>query len=322
MIHSKIFYNYCVWNDEEGALWALDNFRDIDILYDNGGIIQSICAKNNTKLLEAALDYFEKKQFSDKDDPYKEAHNKLVEILEEVNDWIDYLSPLHSLINKYIGYDVARLSEVSETEMLVSSRQHDFERLKEDNTTEERDSRESRKDSDDVTIRILPFTTENLECFNYPYWRLNVEAEESYRKGAKADAICKIQKAIRLVAQNSNTTSHIEHKAMVIYNYLRFTDSSWNEMISDIKYQDNLLYYVTEVLSIATARNDAKVEHDIEPLCSQIDLLNLSEKYDKINHINSPDDQNLIEHSVNKMMQEVCLMGNNDSSSELIDHTT
>ncbi|MES2214424.1 MAG: hypothetical protein V4485_00175 [Pseudomonadota bacterium] len=110
-MHSKVFYDYCVWNDEESALWALNSFSDIDTLYDNGGIIRSICTKHNITLLKALIHYFENTQFSDKEgEKYKEAHSKLVEILDEASE---YASPeMNRVISEYLGLDIALLDDV------------------------------------------------------------------------------------------------------------------------------------------------------------------------------------------------------------------
>ncbi len=298
-MHSKLFYNYCVWNDEESALWSLKNFGDVDILYDKEGIINSICTNNNAILLQASLDYFENIQFPDKGEQYKEAHGQLVDILEEVINWIDSSSPVYPIIYRYMYHDIANLNEVAEIALPILSGQDHLQHLKEDATTEERDSSESRKDSDDMAIKLLPFTMENLEILGHPYWCLNTQAEEHYKKGEKSEAICKIQKSIQLVADNSNTTAHIEHKAMVIYNYLRFTDGSWDNIVNNVKHHDRLLHYMTEVLSIAQDMSDDRVTHDIfdlcahkdyimkedentanQELCSQIECFTLSSKHD------------------------------------------
>jgi hypothetical protein len=120
---SKTLYLFCCMDDEVSALQILETFDDLDILYDDGAIVRLVVAKNNTTLLKASLDYFEHKQFSDKGEKYKEAHNKLIEILEESSDGTDSSSAVHSLISEYIGSDIGRLSDVYDAEELALLRQ-------------------------------------------------------------------------------------------------------------------------------------------------------------------------------------------------------
>lgn len=124
VMHSKLLLHFCVCDKEEDALWLLNTFDDIDILYDEGSIVRSICVKNRPHLLKAALDYFENKQFLDKGAQYQDSHHKLLEILEEASDWTDSSSEMHSLISEYLGSDIARLCDVSEAQDLVPSEQH------------------------------------------------------------------------------------------------------------------------------------------------------------------------------------------------------
>ena len=127
-MHSELLHSYCILNDTESASWVLDTFNDIDLLYREGAIINSIVVNNNTHLLQAALDYFENKQFLDKESKkYEEANQKLVEILEEASEWVCTSPDTNAIIFKYLGVDIARLEDVSEADDLAPSRQHSSE---------------------------------------------------------------------------------------------------------------------------------------------------------------------------------------------------
>jgi hypothetical protein len=121
-MHSQIFYDYCVWNDETSALRMLNAFSDIDILYDAGGVIRSICTKNNPRILKATLDYFENRQFPQKDAGYHTARSRLIEILEECDESVGSMSETHSIISEYIGSDIACLDDVAEAGDVHTSR--------------------------------------------------------------------------------------------------------------------------------------------------------------------------------------------------------
>ena len=63
MSTNKNLYDFCRWNETERVVRILNNFKDIDVLYENGSFFDFAISKNNSEICKALLDYFENKQF-------------------------------------------------------------------------------------------------------------------------------------------------------------------------------------------------------------------------------------------------------------------
>lgn len=101
---------------------------------------------------------------------------------------------------------------------------------------------------------------DNMKPLNYKYWLLNLEAVKAHNDGE--EDVCKylITAAASLVIQNPNRLTNKEYKAVVIYNYLRFTnDSSYEHFAS----KNGLLNYMSKALLIAEQVQDKEVVNKV-----------------------------------------------------------
>ena len=119
-MHSSSLYQFCCWDDPEGALLMLNTFDDIDIMYKEGAIIHAIIFNNQSVLLKAVLEYFENKQFPIKDSRYEEASKLLIETLE--NSVEGGNSEISTIVSEYIGSDIAVLHDVSDSQEQVEEK--------------------------------------------------------------------------------------------------------------------------------------------------------------------------------------------------------
>lgn len=92
------------------------------------------------------------------------------------------------------------------------------------------------------------FQLESMDRLPYKYWRLNVEAVAANKLRDNNSCSKLITEAASLVTKNPNRITNNEHKAVVIYNYLRFTNDSSYKGIASKKVLNE---YMPEVLSIA-----------------------------------------------------------------------
>lgn len=104
------------------------------------------------------------------------------------------------------------------------------------------------------------YLIDNMKLLNYKYWLLNLEAVKAHNEGE--EDVCKylITVAASLVINNPNKIANIDHKAVVIYNYLRFTNDSSYEGIASKKVLDE---YMPEVLLIAERVQDELVVNKV-----------------------------------------------------------
>lgn len=100
----------------------------------------------------------------------------------------------------------------------------------------------------------------NMKDLNYQYWRRNLDAVKAHNEERKDDCKKFITEAASLVTQNPDRLTNKDHKAVVIYNYLRFTnDSSYNGIAS----KKALIKYMPEVLWIAEQVQDKEVVNKV-----------------------------------------------------------
>ena len=239
----------------------------------------NIAVQGNKEALLLLLDFYKKTKLNYPEDSrqYKIAYKDLQYVLRDADCYADS-DEIRSILDPYlIGVD----------DSLSGSRDDIMEEKVDewpiddysDATTKERESDES-KDSDQH-IKILPFTEQNLAILGYPYWRLNIEAEASYKKGDVADAIDKITKAATLVMQNPNTSAHQAHKVMVIYNYLRLLGEDAVIIGPESKFNE----YVNKASSLAEEMKDhetTKAIHHVmgdEHIMPEVAIEELSHKF-------------------------------------------
>lgn len=108
--HDRLLYQFCCDQSESSAIEVLSEFNDLNILGYDGGIISTIVSNNQSKLLEAILNYFEHQQFPIKNAEYRKAYQKLLEILDEASS--DSSSDIKTIVSHYIGHDIAILSDL------------------------------------------------------------------------------------------------------------------------------------------------------------------------------------------------------------------
>ena len=105
MSTNKNLYDFCRWNETERVVRILNNFKDIDVLYENGSFFDFAISKNNSEICKALLDYFENKQFPVKNVQYQEEKSKLIEILENATDSVELSIEMKNILSPYINFE-------------------------------------------------------------------------------------------------------------------------------------------------------------------------------------------------------------------------
>ena len=105
MSTNKNLYDFCRWNETEQVVRILNNFKDIDVLYENGSFFDFAISKNNFEICKSLLDFFENKQFPIKDVQYQEEKNKLIEILENATDSVELSIEMKNILSPYINFE-------------------------------------------------------------------------------------------------------------------------------------------------------------------------------------------------------------------------
>lgn len=100
-------YQYCRRNLTSKIIELLEQYQEIDVLYEEGSFFIFAISKNNTEVVEALLSYFEKTQFPVKDNNYcyQLYKNKLREVLHETLDTYDISEEMQKIINSFISTD-------------------------------------------------------------------------------------------------------------------------------------------------------------------------------------------------------------------------
>jgi tetratricopeptide (TPR) repeat protein len=115
-MHNNLLYQFYCWEDKKSVYSMLEDYDDIDILDRNGTIIRLAISYNDVETLKAALDYFENRQFPNKDEKYIEANRKLIEIMEDAIDGEGPSPGIRAIIAEYQAIDVAPLCDVYDSE--------------------------------------------------------------------------------------------------------------------------------------------------------------------------------------------------------------
>ena len=117
MINKLLYNNFC-WNEEKEVIKILDTYNGIDVFYKNGKFFEFAISKGNVDVCKALVNYFENKQFPEKNREYEEAKGKLIEILENITSNMDISSEMQKVLSPYIDFeeniDIARLSDFDE----------------------------------------------------------------------------------------------------------------------------------------------------------------------------------------------------------------
>lgn len=114
MINKLLYNNFC-WNEEKEVIKILDTYNGIDVFYKNGKFFEFAISKGKVDVCKALVNYFENKQFPEKNKEYEEAKDKLIEILENITGDMDISSEMQKVLSPYIDFeenmDIARLSD-------------------------------------------------------------------------------------------------------------------------------------------------------------------------------------------------------------------
>ncbi|XP_047130074.2 uncharacterized protein LOC105847592 isoform X1 [Hydra vulgaris] len=114
---TDILFYYLGWNKIDQVQGVLDAFDDINILYRKGVFFEYVFSKNNVKIFEALMAYFENTQFPKKNKFYKEKKKKLTKILENLAYGMELSSEMKKSLSKYIDFDNSS----------IDSRENDFD---------------------------------------------------------------------------------------------------------------------------------------------------------------------------------------------------
>ncbi len=115
MSANRTLYDFCRWDDTKRVQELLDLFDDIDILYENGAFFDFAISKENIEICKVLLDYFEIKQFPIKNTEYKEAKNKLIEILENATDSIELSIEMKNILSPYINFECSEDNRLNDS---------------------------------------------------------------------------------------------------------------------------------------------------------------------------------------------------------------
>lgn len=251
-------WSCCRLNRKDWVKEFLDEYPDQIDFYDPMlppfGIV---VAHNYAESLEALIDFYTKTRLQYPKDSmqYKTAFIDLQNLLYDAQDGCSPSEQIREMIEPYLSKAIDTTSE--RDEITEEDKHWSMDENDSDATTKERSSDSSGNKSDDHPL-VLPMTMENLEILRYPYWQLNLAAEENERKGNHDLCVEQITNAAKLVVENPNITSHLKHKTMVIYNYLRFTGNSSDELLN-IGNEKNCIFYANEVSALAREMYDNDV---------------------------------------------------------------
>lgn len=106
MSTNKDLYDFCRWNETEQVKQILNNFNDIDVLYEEGSFFSFAISKNNTEICSALLKYFNEVQFPIKENNYEyQLHkNKLYKVLQEAVDMYEFSEEMKQVLLPYIKF--------------------------------------------------------------------------------------------------------------------------------------------------------------------------------------------------------------------------
>jgi hypothetical protein len=102
---NTIFYNYVRWHDNKNVIKMLNNYPEIDLIYDGGIYFQIAIKHDNKELLNTLFEHFEKIQLKEKEADsidYKLLKYELRKILEEAVDSFEISEEMEKVLVPYL----------------------------------------------------------------------------------------------------------------------------------------------------------------------------------------------------------------------------
>jgi len=104
MNYNDILYSFCVRNNTDEVKRILECYNkttdEIDVLDENGIFFKIAISKNNFKICEVLLSFFENKQ-----NPSEEQKEKLRDMLEEVTSFSEISKEMQLVLKNYVPYE-------------------------------------------------------------------------------------------------------------------------------------------------------------------------------------------------------------------------
>jgi len=104
MYNNNLYTFFCT-NNTINIKKTLELFSEIDVLYEEGIFFNFAISKGNVDVCKALLNYFENKQFPVKSENYKEAKEKLIEILENITNEMELSSEMKEILLPYVDFE-------------------------------------------------------------------------------------------------------------------------------------------------------------------------------------------------------------------------
>ena len=302
----SILYLHCTRHGNDEVQECLTKYADyIDLSYHEGSIF--ISAISCPKKLNTLVEFYKETKMADPPGSmqYQAARKKLCDMLQDAYESCTYRratekAAIHDIIRPYVVME----DDESEAEESLS----DCVGIPGDDMADEQDapdlmdsefldgvvskpSTECYQLKTDGSSTILPLKCENLVVLRFPYWQFNIAAEEYYEQGKMVECKDAIHEAAKLVSRNSMIDPNRLHKATVVYNYLRFTESNFDEMYAKLGSKNRLEKYVPDVMELAAAHHDTKLLLALSELgaeladvpCAHDDLKELSDHIASLN---------------------------------------
>lgn len=102
---NNLLKDFCRNNDLSSIKEILNVTNCLDVLTSNGYCFRFAISKENTKICQNLLEYFENKQFAVKDSLYESAKEKLTEVLENAVDGKKVSSEMQRILSPYIDFN-------------------------------------------------------------------------------------------------------------------------------------------------------------------------------------------------------------------------
>lgn len=111
--------NAVSWKNEAFVKKILDGNKDLNVMFDDGVLLQMSIDNGSNSIVQVLLDYFKvnqlnKHQIGSKE--YNNLHNQLTEILENLIEEIELSPEIKKVLSPYVDFEGS-----------VDSREHDFD---------------------------------------------------------------------------------------------------------------------------------------------------------------------------------------------------
>ena len=98
--------DFCRWNDSILVEKFLNDFKNLNVLHENGEMFRFAISKNNLEICNNLLRYFNSVQFLTKDNSeYQNQKNKLCEVLEEAVEMYDISEEMKNILSPYVDFE-------------------------------------------------------------------------------------------------------------------------------------------------------------------------------------------------------------------------